>query len=103
MNTFDDERNISLNEFQVLVDRRKHGTPAGIGVGIYDDMTCDFCGHSWTVRAKLGTKGYLECPRCGIRYSGCNWLYISPEVSGGDGSALYPVGWDNENNEIVLN
>jgi hypothetical protein len=103
MNSFDDERNVSLKEFMVLIDRRKHGTPAGIGVGIYDDMNCDICGHTWTVREKLGTKGFLECPICGIRFSGYTWLYLSPEVGGGDGSALYPVGWDNEYNDKVLN
>jgi hypothetical protein len=103
MKYFKDERSFSRRKFLVLVNRRKHGTPAGIGVGIYDDMSCDVCGHTWRVRKKLGTKGHLECPICGIRCSGYTWLYISPEVGGGDGSALYPVGWDNEDSDMALN
>jgi hypothetical protein len=72
-------------------------------IGEFEDMICDTCGHSWTFRGKLVAKGYLDCPICPSRSIDNMWRYISPESSGGDGSALYPVGWDNENNEIVLN
>lgn len=81
---------ISMDEFLVIVDRSLHGTPAGRGWGVYDNLVCDYCGHIWIGVALIGTKG-RKCPHCGDYDEDFCWMPKSTGIAG-DGVALYPVG-----------
>jgi hypothetical protein len=82
---------INTHEFEILVDRRSNGTPAGWGWGTYEDVECPCCGKMYIHVAKAGTKGF-KCPDCKYFDPDFMWLDWS-DVIAGDGSHLVPVGW----------
>lgn len=79
-----------MNEFLILVDRSVHGTPAGRGWGLYENLECEYCRQRWVGVALIGSVG-RECPFCGHIDPDFAWMPVPTGISG-DGVALYPVG-----------
>lgn len=81
---------IDIEDFLVLIDRYKNGTPPGSGWGIYEDVVCPTCAYSWLGVALVGTKG-LQCPSCG--HYDPEFIWDLPRGENNDGAFLNPVGW----------
>jgi hypothetical protein len=83
---------LTADEFLMLVDRARNGTPAGRGWGVYNHVVCPNCCIPSMVIAAMGTRGYF-CPRCGDKDHKRVWLDQLP-LQAGDTSTLLPVGWE---------
>lgn len=77
----------SFEDFKLLIDRRKNGTPLGRAWGIYPDLECAACNGHWDAIHIIGTKG-KKCPYCGFYFP--NFRFAADDPC--DGGWLSPVG-----------
>jgi hypothetical protein len=83
---------INSDDFEVIFDRKLHGSPVGRGWSAYRGQTCEQCGCDWEHVARPGTKGWI-CPRCGHYMGQYKWLGQKNEPPC-DGCWVDPVGWE---------
>ncbi len=83
---------LNHDDFEVLMDRKLHGTPVGRGWSAYRGQVCERCGCDWEQVARPGTQGWL-CPKCGHYMPQYKWLGRKSEPPC-DGCWVDPVGWE---------
>ena len=49
------------------------------GWGVYENVSCDVCGHTWVAVAPVGCKG-KECPQCGFMDRDWVWAGLAGEM-----------------------
>ena len=82
---------MDIKKFELLVDRRRGGTPLNFGWGTFPTV-CSLCGEEYIVVEIVGASSDFICPTCN-HVEKEHWIPGEQEM-GHDGGWLEPVGWE---------